>query len=378
MRNPQIRRPIQRSQTLRQRFRQQWNTLLGLASLCLVLVFTACTQSPEQLNSVSTPSSSSGTGAVPTEIRIGYQVVPNAELLAKSKGFVEAKLPNTKVVWRKFSSGGDVNQAMETGQLDVGLVGSVPVSTGVAKTLPYQVYFIHDIIGDNEALAVSATSDIASLEQLKGKRIGVPFGSTTHFSLLSALELSEIKPQEVDIIDLSPDEILEAWNKQEIDGSFIWHPTLGKISGDGLVLVSAKQLAADGIITADLAVVHNDFVSQYPEAMAQYVSALDEAVQLYRDDPQTAAQAISGDLGLSTDKSLLAMNELVWLSAEEQAGPSYLGTPEQPGALAQVLKDSAEFMVSQGAIPSAPAIATYEQALYRNAIDTANQEVASR
>ena len=62
------------------------------------------------------------------------------------------------------------------------------------------------------------------------------------------------------------------------------------------------------------------------------------------------------------------MNELVWVSAEEQASAEYLGTPEAPGAMSQVLKDSAEFMVKQEAIPSAPDIEAYNKALFNSAV----------
>lgn len=356
---------------LKRLYRRQFNTILALAGVGMALTFSAC--APGQ----DSPKATGDEGDMPTEIRIGYQVVPNAELLAKAQGLVEASLPETKVTWVKHGSGGEVNKAMAAGQLDVGLVGSVPVSTGIATNLPYQVYFIHDIIGDNEALAVRTESGIVRLEDVKGKKIAVPFGSTTHFSLLSALAKNGIDPNEVEILDMSPDEAMAAWEGGNIDGSFIWHPTLGKMQADnGTVLISAKQLAEEGIITADLAVAHQDFVSQYPEAMAKYVGALDQAVALYRQDPQTAAAAIAQELGLTPGQSLAAMNELVWLSAEEQSSAKYLGTATQPGALAKVLQESAEFMVSQGAIDQAPSLEVYNGALYSGAVNTASQIAA--
>ncbi|MDJ0706257.1 MAG: ABC transporter substrate-binding protein [Leptolyngbyaceae cyanobacterium MO_188.B28] len=349
-------------------YRRQFNTLLGLASLGLALTFSGCSS-----KTVET-APTSGTVSMPNEIRVGYQIIPNAELLAKSQGLVEENLPGVKISWIQYSSGGDVNKAMADGEIDLGLAGSVPVSTGVATELPYQVYFIHDIIGDNEALAVKTDSGIVRFEDLKGKKIAVPFGSTTHFSLLSSLKQNGIEPGQLEIIDMAPDQILSAWQKGEIDGSFVWHPTLGKMLEDnGIVLVSAKQLADEGIITADLAVVHQNFASQYPEAMSKYVEALDKAVTLYRSDPKAASEAISSELGLTPEQSLMAMDELVWLSAEDQASAKYLGTPNQVGALAKVLRESAEFMVTQGAIEQAPDLETYNKAIYSAAVNSASK-----
>ena len=325
--------------------------------MTFVVALAACTQ----------PSADSGAaaGGMPAEFRIGYQVVPNAELLTKNLGSVEEKFPDVEIKWLPFDSGRDVNTAMVSGGIDVGLAGSVPVSTGIAQNLPYQVYYVHDVIGDNEALAVTESSGINAMADLTGKTIGVPFGSTTHFSLLSALDQEGIDSADVKILDMQPQDMLAAWQRGDIDGGFVWQPTLSKmLEADGKVLITAKQLAEDGIVTADLGIVSKEFAQNYPDFLSGYVETLNESTAFYRESPDEAAAAIAEEIGLTPEESLAVMNELVWLDAGEQASASYLGTPEAPGALSQVLKDSAEFMVAQEAIPSAPEVAAYEKALF--------------
>jgi len=332
---------------------------MGLLSLALVVTFAACTQPA---------ATGGGDGSMPAEFRIGYQVIPNAELLTKNLGLVEAKYPDVKIKWLPFDSGRDVNTAMVSGGLDVGLAGSVPVSTGVAQDLPYQVYFIHDVIGDAEALAVTKASGITTMADLVGKKIGVPFGSTTHFGLLSALEQEGIEASDVQVLDMQPQDMLAAWQRGDIDGGFVWQPTLTKmVEAEGTVLVTAKDLAEKGIVTADLGIVSKEFAATYPEFLAGYVSALDEAVQIYRNEPEKAAKGMAEETGLTPEEALPAMGALVWLDSSEQAGADYMGTPEAPGAIAQVLKDSADFMVEQDAIESSPELAAYEKALYNQA-----------
>lgn len=358
----------------RRLFRRQFNILIALLSMALVITFAACTQptpttdAPDDATSAEAPAGNA-TGDLPAEFRIGYQAIPNGEVLMKSMGIVEAQFPDVDIQWLSFDSGRDVNTAMVSGGIDVGLVGSVPASTGIAQDLPYQIYFIHDIIGDNEALAVTSASNIGSMADLPGKKIGVPFGSTTHFSLLSALDQAGVEAGDVQILDMQPQDMLAAWQRGDIDGGFVWHPTLAKMmEADGNILTTAKQLAEDGIITADLGVVSKDFAAAYPDFLAGYVASLDEAVQFYRNDPQAAAESIAPEIGLSPEESQVVMDELVWLSADEQASDKYLGTPEAPGAMAQVLKDSAEFMVEQGAIPSAPELEAYQNAMFNAAV----------
>lgn len=340
---------------------------LGLFALCLTLGFSAC-------SSKSLSPKVQSVAAIPEELRIGFQVIPNAELLAKAQGLVRNKFPQTKVKWILYKSGRLVNQAMATNEIDLGLCGSVPTAIGIATGLPYKVYFIHDVIGDNEALVVKQSLGIKTLADLEGKKIAVPFGSTTHFSLLSALTAESVDSKKLTIIDLQPPEMLTAWQQGEIDGGFIWHPTLNKmLESGGQVLVTAKDLAIDkGIITADVAIVQDNFIKQYPNFLEQYISVLDEAIDFYRSKPQEAANVIAPELGISPEESLQGMNELVWLNSTEQADIRFLGTDNYQGAFAQVLKDSADFMVKQGIINSAPELSNYQRAIFNKSVSRAS------
>ncbi|MGB3671814.1 MAG: taurine ABC transporter substrate-binding protein, partial [Phormidesmis sp.] len=108
---------------LRKKFRRQFNLVLGLLSLVLVVAIAAC-------SGPDATSTDAVEGGMPAEFRIGYQLIPNAEVLAKNQGFAEAKFPDVDIQWLPFDSGRDVNTAMASGGIDVGLAGSVPVSTG--------------------------------------------------------------------------------------------------------------------------------------------------------------------------------------------------------------------------------------------------------
>src|SRR6185503_3772200 len=74
-----------------------------------------------------------GADGAPAQLRIGYQLIPNGDLIVKDQKWLEQALPHTKIVWSKFDSGGDVNTAIAAGSLDIGLAGSSPVARGLAK-----------------------------------------------------------------------------------------------------------------------------------------------------------------------------------------------------------------------------------------------------
>ena len=335
------------------------NVLFGLVGFSGILVISSCTN---QQNITSTNESSESEAAMPETMRIGYQVSANAELLAKALGLAEKAFTNTKVEYISFSSGRDVNTAMAASGIDVGLIGSVGVAVGIAQNLPYQPYFIHSVIGEAEALAVK--DNISSINDVRGKKIAVPFGSTSHFTLLSLLKLENIPENELIILDLQPQDLVAAWQRGDIDGGYIWYPNLPKlVDNGGKILVTSADMAEQGVITADLGVVRTEFAGQYPDAMKKYVEVLDEAVNFYRQSPEQAGEKISTELGISPEESLQAMNKLIWLTSEEQADAQYLGTPDQVGNFAGVLKESAQFMVTQNTIASAPDLEKYQSAI---------------
>jgi taurine transport system substrate-binding protein len=289
-------------------------------------------------------------------------VIPNAELLAKALGLTEKAFPNTKVVYTSFDSGRDVNTAFAANGLDLGLAGSVPVSVGISRGLPYEVYFIHDVIGAAEALA--ARQGVSNVAGLMGKKVATPVGSTTHFSLLALLKLENVDASKVTLLDLQPKDLVAAWQRGDIDAGYVWEPHLTKLTeSGGQVLVTSADLAERGVLTADVGLVSKDFAQKYPEALKQYVAVLDEAVAYYRKDPQAASEALAKELGLSPEESLKAAEGIIWLTSTEQADGKYLGKPGQPGDFAKVLKSSADFMVGQKAIEKAADLPSFEQHL---------------
>ena len=336
------------------------NVLFGLAGLGGTLLVSSCG------NSQSTPTDENTTSAagMPPEIRIGYQVSANAELLAKAAGLAEKAFTDSKVnvKYISFNSGRDVNTAMASGGIDVGLIGSVGVAVGVAQQLPYQPYFIHSVIGEAEALVVK--KNINSISDIRGKKIAVPFGSTSHFTFLSLLKLEKIEEKELTILDLQPQDMVAAWQRGDIDGGYIWYPNLPKmVESNGKILVTSADMAEKGVVTADLGVVRKEFADKYPDAMKKYVEVLDEAVNLYRKSPEEASKQISKEMGISPEQSLEAMNKLIWLTSDEQADAKYLGKPGNIGNFAGVLEESAQFMVAQKTISSAPDLKTYQSAI---------------
>ncbi|MGW3520139.1 taurine ABC transporter substrate-binding protein [Streptomyces hydrogenans] len=323
------------------------------ATALLALAATAC----------GGAATADGEGSGKVTVRIAYQSIPNADLVVKNQRLLEKALPDAEIRWVRFDSGGDVNTAVIAGAVDLGLLGSSPVTKGLSAPLdiPYKVLWIHDLIGDNEALV--ARKEIGSVAALKGRKVGAPFGSTAHYSLLAALDAAGLSAADVSLVDLQPQDALAAWQRGDIDAAYVWTPSLTELRKNGKVLVTSREIAARGKPTADLGVVTDAFAGKHPEIVDAWLSAEDQAVKLAKSDPAKAAAAIGAELNLTPEEARAQLAELVLLTAKEQQAPAYLGTPGKPGALAGNLRDAAVFLHGQKAIDAVPERSVFERAL---------------
>ena len=296
-------------------------------------------------------------------IRIAWQEIPNGDLIVKDAGLLETCLPKAKLVWSKFSSGGDVIQAFGANSLDLGLLGSAPASKALSLPLdiPMRVVWVQDQIGAAESL-IAREPSIKTIADLKGKRIGVPFASTAHFSLLTALEKAGIAGQ-AQVLNLTPDAIRGAWLGKQIDAAYIWEPTLAELHTEGAhVLTDSARVGEQGSPTYDLSGARADFVAQNPRFFAVWAAAQDWAVRLLASKPDEAALHIAGQLGVPVEQVLTQIKGYQYFDAAAQAAPRLLG-----GQLGSDLRNTAQFLLSQGQVDAVRPVEAYIAALYPDA-----------
>jgi taurine transport system substrate-binding protein len=308
----------------------------------------------------------SGDQADRPTIRIGYQSFPSGDLIVKNSRWLEEKLPNYNIKWTKFDSGADVNTAFIAKELDFGALGSSPVARGLSAPLniPYKVAFVLDVAGDNEALVARNGSGINTIAELKGKRIGTPFASTAHYSLLAALSQNGLSANDVQLVDLQPQAILAAFDRGDIDAAYSWLPTLDQLRKNGKDLITSRQLAKDGKPTLDLGAVSDEFASAHPDVVDTWRQQEARALKLIHDDPAAAAKAIAAEIGLSPDEVAGQLKQGVYLTPEQVASPEWLGSEGKPGNIAVNLQSASQFLADQKQIPSAAPLQTFQDAIY--------------
>lgn len=293
--------------------------------------------------------------AAEQEVTIAYQdmMVPwryaqQADELARATGYV--------VHYRKFSGGGDVIRAMASGAVQIGEAGSSPVAAGLSQGLNLKVFWILDNIANAEALVVRNGSGVDSVAQLRGKRLGVPFVSTSHFSALLALEKAGVRDNELRVLNMRPPEIAAAWMRGDIDAAFVWNPVLARLQKDGKVILTAGQLAEQtGKATFDTLVVDANWATTHRDFLVAMVKLLAKGDADYRREPaawagttpkgRAIAQVSGGEAADVADTLKLYQ----FPSADEQASARWLGG-DINGGVAKSLAATAAFLKTQNSI----------------------------
>nr|WP_271461211.1 taurine ABC transporter substrate-binding protein [Pantoea leporis] len=282
-------------------------------------------------------------------VTVAYQTSAEPAKVAQADNTF-AKESGATVDWRKFDSGASVLRALASGDVQIGNIGSSPLAVAATQKLPIEAFLLASQLGNSEALVVKKT--INDPKDLIGKRIAVPFISTTHYSFLAALKHWGIEPSQVTLVNLQPPAIIAAWKRGDIDGAYVWSPAVNELEKDGKVLTDSSQVGKWGAPTLDVWVVRKDFAQQHPEIVTAFARSAVEAQQAYISNP---------DQWLKQSDNL---SKLARLSGVPEAdvpvlvkGNTYLTAQQQVEQLGKpvnkAIVDTAGFLKEQGKVPEA-------------------------
>ncbi|GBD42559.1 Taurine-binding periplasmic protein [bacterium HR40] len=293
--------------------------------------------------------------AAALEVTVGYQLIYAPWAMAIVRGTFE-KETGASLRWVKFDSGAKAIQALASGEVDIAVAGSSAIAVATSRGVDIQLFMLEADIASAEALVVRNRSGIDRREPLTlvGKRIGVPFVSTAHFHMLVALGMWGLRPDQVTLLNMQPNQIATAWERGAIDAGFVWDPTLGRLKANGTVMITSGEIAQrTGHATFDGVVVRRSFAEAHPEFVAAFVDIVDRANEDYRRHPaawtpdsepvQAVVNLVGGDP--ADVPATLALYRFPTL--EELASPQWFGGGKEARAL-HLLAATARFLEEQG------------------------------
>jgi sulfonate transport system substrate-binding protein len=245
-------------------------------------------------------------GGLPVGAVDSWQYIAGIEKGIFSKNGIDLKVKTN------IQSGPEGIQIMQAGEGDITLAGITPICAARAKGVPlvYPVLLSGGYHDDRFTSIVTMEGSgvrAGHPEDLKGKHIGVPLGTTPHEYLLTVLAKHNVPLSSVRLTNVKPMDTALALQQKNVDAVCIWEPNitfmLEKIKGAVLVVRNGGYCSANaGVIMME------DFIKKNRKAAKQLVIATCEADQWVRQHPdETAEIATRWVAGLEKDVAAKAV-----------------------------------------------------------------------
>jgi len=222
-------------------------------------------------------------------VAIGYPLTYNPWKLSIFKGTME-KVTGWTIQWLEFNDPVKATTAMANGEAEMIVADSVNLAKAFSRGMDAKLLWVVEDMDEGEALIVHSQfhfnsghglGTISRPRDLIGKRVGVYYGSTGHYSLVRYLEQwgldydetvdyqfgadctlvpcsYEPSPNKVTIVSLqrglqftdeSPGTLWYAWDRQEIHAAWVGFPHLHYFKQNGTVLTTNRDMSRWGYKT---------------------------------------------------------------------------------------------------------------------------------
>lgn len=275
--------------------------------LVLVLAVSAlvgCGQSKQENNTEQTSAEAKGTengdsssvptGHTATEVNVGYVDVTGGGLnsalsgVAKDQGFFDEEFEKIGVKLNMVpmtGAGPAINEALASGNLDIGELGDVPGVIGKASGVDTQIISFNGL-NNGASLIAGPKTDYKSISDLKGKKIATQRGAFMHRTLSAMLEQAGMTENDIEFVNVNAQEASEMLVTGNVDAIVVGGVTLTRLVERGYNIVvdyrEHPEFTAGGY-----SIARTKFIEENPDIILAYVKALVRAQNLAKEDKDT-------------------------------------------------------------------------------------------
>ncbi|MGV9455063.1 ABC transporter substrate-binding protein [Streptomyces sp. NPDC003635] len=258
---------------------------------------------------LSACGTSAADGGSTVTVTVGYQSktinTVTAGTLLRSLGYFEKQLNalhdgrTYKVDWQDYATGAPITAQMTAGKIDIGSMGDFPLLINAARGqqlgAPTHLVSVtgYNLKGGLNTVVVPPTSTLASLRDLKGKKVSTSVGSAADGTLVRALQRAGIDPVKgIEKLNQQPAVGASALAAGSADAlsQFVAWPGLLAYQGKAKALYDGAQL---NLPTFHGVTVREDFAGQHPAVLKAFLKAQAQATDYLNTHPVQAAEKVA-------------------------------------------------------------------------------------
>lgn len=216
-----------------------------------------------------------------------------------------------------LNSGYDAVALLMNGELDFALAATTPVALALMGAIESQpgrepvVLASLALSNQTHKLVVHPGRDITEPAALRGRRVGVMHGTSSHYGWWHFADFNDLNDAEVELVFLPVREMPDAMLEGRIDAALIWEPwdaILSEALGQPPLYFELRMLyTVNWLLLAD-----RRFVQAQPELVERVLIAYRDALRFIDRHPERSAEIKAPYHGLSIEELLHRSQGILW------------------------------------------------------------------
>jgi ABC-type nitrate/sulfonate/bicarbonate transport system substrate-binding protein len=216
------------------------------------------------------------------------------------------------------ASGYEALQHLLDGEAEFALAATTPTALALigameGQTEPASIAVLASVALSNQShmIVTSADGDIHEPGHLAGRRVGIMFGTSSHYGWSQFSAFHGIESSDIELVDLRVADMAEAMRRDRIDAAVLWQPW--ELSVQAAIGSNLRQFPMRMLYTINwLLVADRDFVTDNPEVNQRILQAYIDAIELMHAEPERARELHSKAVDVSSPELAERSDGMIW------------------------------------------------------------------
>ena len=278
-------------------------------------------------------------------------LLPSLVHIAREKGYFLEQGIDMEI--KDYPTGKAALSATLEGKTDMATVADAPVAFTSFERNDFAIFAT--ILNSAQHVKALARKDrnINTSHDLIGKKVATTVGTSAHFFMVTFFVLNLLDFSDVEVVDLKPNEMLEAIVSGDVDAIFAWEPNIWdakKILADNAVILPSMV----GYMATFNLVSKKDFIESNPELIKRIIKSLVKAEEFVKNNREESIDIVASRLNADREST----NEL-WNDYEFRVSLSQ--------SLLVTMEDQARWAI-QNNLTDATEVPNYLDYIYMDAL----------
>lgn len=227
-------------------------------------------------------------------LALNLSPISGVAIVAIEKGFFEKK--GLAITQSNFTSGKQALNAVLGGAAQIATTAEAPTTAAAMAKQP--IAFLARMEYSDLKTLTAAGSGIETLADLKGKKIAFTAGTGSEVYTMALLAKAGLTPDDVQLTNLRPQDMLPAMLAGDIDAYDTWEPHIAnglKTLGDKAVLLDTAGIYSE---TFNI-VVMQDYLKANPALIEAFLGALIDAEAWMKENREEAIATVAKAVGMA-------------------------------------------------------------------------------